>query len=98
MTEARVHKVIDVLSKELNLPRDNIVEQGLRTLLEKKLLEVKAEIFRLCGKYGVKSVEDMDNSYRNGRIEEEDSWRDFQRLDHLEYKKEQLEKLLEEIK
>lgn len=40
----------------------------------------------------------MENCYRNGTLEEEGTWRDFQLLDHLEYKKEQLEKLLEELK
>jgi len=98
MPAVKVKRVIDALAKDLDLPKDNIIEQSLRTLLEKKLWEVKTEVFRLHGKYGVRSVKEMENRYRNGTLEEESTWRDLQLLDHLEYKKERLEKLLEELK
>ena len=98
MTTVKAQKVIDALSQELRLPKENIMEQGLGTFLEKKLWEVKAEIFQITGKYGISSVKEMEEQYKQGTLEEEDTWRDFQRLDHLEYKRERLAELLKELK
>lgn len=97
MAAARVERVIDALARDLNLSKDNVVEQGVRAFLERSLHEAKAEIFRIRGQYGVSSVEDMEERYRQGTLGEKDTWRDLQRLDHLEYKKERLEKLLGEL-
>jgi hypothetical protein len=49
-------------------------------------------------KYGVSSIEDFEGKYKSGEIEEKDSWQEFQKLDHLEFKKEELEKALMKIK
>ena len=35
--------------------------------------------------------------YRDGTLEEADSWRDLQRLDHLEYRRDRLLQLLEAV-
>ncbi len=98
MAVARVKKIINALSEELNLSKENVIKEGVRTFLEKNLREVKAEIFRLTGKYGIRSVEEMEERYKEGTLEEKNSWPDFQHLDHLEYKKERLERLLEELR
>ena len=89
--------VIDAIAQELRLPREIVLAQGLKSLIEKNLREIKVEIFQITGKYGISSVREMEMRYRQGTLEEEDTWRDFQRLDHLEYKKEYLEKLLKDI-
>jgi hypothetical protein len=39
----------------------------------------------------------MEARYRDGTLEEADTWRDLQRLDHLEYKRDRLLKLLEAL-
>lgn len=93
----RTEKVLDQLAEELALGREQVVELGLRALLERKLREIQSEILRLHGKYDVSSVTQMEERYRQGALEEEDSWRDLQLLDHLEYKSERLEKLLREL-
>jgi len=74
-----------------------LLKQGLRTFLERQLREVKAEIFQITGRYGVSGVEEMEARYRDGTLEEADTWRDLQRLDHLEYKRDRLLKLLEAL-
>jgi len=43
-------------------------------------------------------VKELEELYKKGEIEEKDSWRDYQKLDHLEYKKAEIEKLLDELK
>ena len=39
----------------------------------------------------------MEARYRDGTLEEADSWRDLQRLDHLEYTRDRLVQLLEAV-
>jgi len=74
-----------------------LLRQGLKAFLERRLRAVKAEIFELYGRYGVSSVEEMEARYRDGTLEEANSWRDLQRLDHLEYKRDRLQQLLETL-
>ena len=97
MITTKVQKVIDALAQELRLPKEAILEQGMKTFLEKKLREIRAEIIQITGKYGISSVEEMEERYKQGALEEKDTWRDFQELDRLEYIKEHLEQLLREL-
>jgi len=97
MAATKTQKVMDALAQELRLPKQDILERGLKTFLESNLREIRAEMFQIAGKYGVSSVEGLEELYKRGTLEEGDTWRDFQRLDHLEYKREQMEKLLKEL-
>ena len=74
----------------LRAARDGGHKQGLRSFLESQLREIKAEIFEIGGRYGVSSVEEMEAQYRDGTLEEAHSWRDLERLDHLEHKQDRL--------
>ena len=86
--------LLETVAHELNMPQDELLRQGLRTFLERRLKAAKAEAFAIHGKYGVSSVEEMEARYRDGTIEEDISWRDMQRLDHLEYEADRLEQFL----
>jgi len=97
MTATKTQKIMDALAQELCLRKEDVLEQGVKTFLEKNLREIKVEILQITGKYGISSIEGLEEQYKRGILEEEDTWRDFQRLDHLEYKREQLEKLLKEL-
>jgi len=39
----------------------------------------------------------MEGRYREGTLEEADSWQDLQRLDHLEYKRNRPQKFLDSL-
>ena len=93
----QANKILSTVARELKISEEELVKQGLRSFLESQLREVKAEIFELSGRYGVSSVEEMEARYRDGTLEEADSWRDLQRLDQLEYKQDRLLQLLEVI-
>ncbi|MBI3756764.1 MAG: hypothetical protein HY267_02195 [Deltaproteobacteria bacterium] len=93
----QTNEMLTTVARELHLSEEDLVRQGLRGVLERQLREVKVEIFALHGRYSVSSVEEMDARYQEGSLEEADSWRDLQRLDHLEHKRDQLLKLLESI-
>jgi hypothetical protein len=89
--------ILSTVARELHVSEDDLLRQGLRALLERQLRQVKAQIFELTGRYDVSSVEEMETRYREGTLEEADTWRDLQRLDHLEYKQDQLSQLLETL-
>ena len=90
----QVQAMLKTVAQELYLSQEELLRQGTRSLLERQLREIKAEIFQISGRYGVSSVEEMEARYRDGTLEEADSWRDLQRLDHLEYKRDRLLELL----
>jgi hypothetical protein len=93
----RTETMLKTVAEELRLSEEDLLKEGLRTFLERQLREVKAEIFQITGRYGVSGVEEMEARYRDGTLEEADTWRDLQRLDHLEYKRDRLLKLLEAL-
>lgn len=90
-------EALKLVARELDITEDDVLRQGLRALLERELRAVKAQIFEIRGLYKVSSVKEMEARYRDGTLEEADSWRDLQRLDHLEYKRDRLQSLLETV-
>ena len=87
-------KEIEELAEKLNLSKEEILRESLKFFLERKLIEIKTEVFSIRTKYGVSSVEELEEKYKKGEIEEKDTWQDLQKLDHLEFKKDELEKAL----
>ena len=69
----------------------------LVTALAHQMIEVKAEIFEISGRYNVSGVTEMESRYRDGTLEEADSRRDLQRLDHLEHRRDRLSQLLKVV-
>jgi hypothetical protein len=94
---SQVQTAIEAAAQELGLSQEDLIRQGVRHFLEHQLRDVQARIFELIGTYGVSGVEEMEERYRQGTLEEATSWRDLQRLDHLEYKQERLARLLEAL-
>jgi hypothetical protein len=90
-------EALKLVAQELDITEDNVLRQGLHALLERELRAVKAQIFEISGLYEVSSVKEMEARYRDSTLEEADSWRDLQRLDHLEYKRDRLQSLLETV-
>ena len=93
LTDKILHKV----SQELHLAEDDVMIEGMKAVVERKLLEINAQIFDITQRHHVASAEEMDAHYRSGKLKEIDSWDDFQRLDHLEYRRDQLVHLLNTI-
>ena len=95
---AKTDEIITALSKELQRPKEAILEESLQALLERQLRAIKAEILQIAGKHGISSTEEMEDRYRAGTLDEAGTWQDFQRLDHLEYKRDRLNELLQELR
>lgn len=58
--------MLSTVARELQVSEEDLVKQGLRSVLERQLREVKAEIFAIHGRYGVSSVEEMEARYQGG--------------------------------
>ncbi|NPV07017.1 MAG: hypothetical protein HPY83_03510 [Anaerolineae bacterium] len=89
--------VLEAVAREFQVSKEDLLKKSLVVLLERHLREVKAEIFEITGRYGVSSVEEMEARYRAGTLGEADSWRDLQRLDQLEYRRDRLLRLLQSL-
>lgn len=74
--------------------KEKIIDKGVLEYLKSSLLKVDAEIAELCNRHGVSSSKDIEEKYMLGRLSEEDTWRVFFKLSHLEELRETLEKLL----
>jgi hypothetical protein len=89
-----VSPMLKIVAKELHLSEADLILQGVRALLERQLLQINAQLLQISGRYGVHSVEEMETRYQVGTLDEADSWRDMQRLDHLEFERDRLLELL----
>ncbi len=81
----------------MGLSEDDLLKQGLRCFLEQQIRKTNADMFEICGRYGVKNVTEMELRYKDGSLKESESWTDLQKLDHLEFKRDQLLSLLEAV-
>jgi len=61
---------LEMLAHQLNLSKDALIEESLKVFLQRKLREVKTEIFRIAGKYKISSVEELEELYRKGQVED----------------------------
>jgi hypothetical protein len=82
--------LLNPIAEELQVSREELITRSVRAYLEQQLREIKSEILELHGRYDVSSVEELENRYRDGTLDEASSWRDLQRLDFLEYKRDRL--------
>lgn len=90
-------ELLHTVALALHIPKDELLKQGLSNFLERRLRKIQADIFDIYGRYGVANVEAMETCYQDGTLEEADSWRDLQRLDHLEYERDELLKILKPL-
>ena len=96
-TQKQAEVVLGKIAQELHVPERDVLYQALRALLQQYVREINTQILEITGRYGISLVNEMAARYQAGTLEEADSWRDEQRLDHLEYKRERLGEFLEAL-
>jgi hypothetical protein len=92
-----VTPLLGTVAQELQLSEADLVRHGVRALVERQLLQVNAQVLEITGRYRVSSVVEMDAQYQQGTLDESESWRDHQRLDHLEFERDRLRELFEAL-
>ena len=88
---------LGTVAQEFQLSEADLVRHGVRAFVERQLLQVNAQVLEITGRYRVASVAEMDAQYQQGTLEESGSWRDYQRLDHLEFERDRLRGLFEAL-
>jgi hypothetical protein len=91
--------VIDIqeLARELDLTEHELMRQGMRALILERIRLFSAEKQARCAKFGVTSLEGMDELIRKGQVAEKDILEDFQTVDYLEARIKRLERFLERL-
>lgn len=74
-----------------------LIRQSLIAFIWNNLQEVKTEIYHLQKTYSIDNPGDFEKLYETGTLEEKDTWKDYQRFDHLFYKQEILETFLKQL-
>ena len=83
-------EVIDEVASTLKMDRDILARASIKTFLEKELRCTEAEIFKIGARHGVGSIFELDDKLKKGEVLEEDILDDFQELDYLEARRDEL--------
>lgn len=83
-------EVIDEVASALKMDRDVLALSSLKAFLERELRCIEAEIFEIGSKHGVRSIFELDDKLKKGEVREEDILDDFQELDYLESRRDEI--------
>ncbi len=86
------------VSKILGIEEDILEREALRQYILSELRHVRLESKLIMARYGVSSIEELDEKIRRGDLEETKVLEDLTRLDYLLDREEKLKKLLEELR
>ena len=86
--------LLDEVAVRLNLTPAQLERESLRVYLERRLRLVESELFALSQRYGVNTVDELDQAIRAGRFHESDAFEDFFLFDYLEAEIDSLQELL----
>ena len=76
--------------KELKIPKDKLIEEGVRHFLVMELRNLSIEITKRGSRYGVDSFEGLWQKLEAGKVTEEECFDDLSRLEYLELEKEKI--------
>lgn len=78
----------------LHMKKEKLAEEGLKAYLRERVRGLKAEITSIYLRYGVSSIEELDEKINRGELSESDTFDDFTRLDYLEGEKDKLRTII----
>jgi hypothetical protein len=87
---------IDRIEKELSIPKEQLIREGIHHYLEFELRNLNAEISKIHSKWGVRSFDEFWDKLEKGEISESQCFDDLGKLEYLELKAEKIGKLLKE--
>ena len=88
---------VQAVARQLAIPPKDLQRQAILAFLRDRALFYNAERLRLCRKYGVSSLQEMDRLISQGEVDEEAILPDFQRVDLLTAELHKLEKLTKAV-
>lgn len=87
--------LLERTEKELKLPKEKILEEGVHKYLELELRNLSIEISKLCLKHGINNFNGLMEKLEREDISESECFDDLTRLEYLELEREKVERLLE---
>ena len=88
---------VERVEKELNVPRDLLLRDGMKRYLEFELRHLEIDASEIRRRHGVKSFDDLWGRLESGEVSEADCFDDLTRLEYLETRAEKVVKLIEEL-
>jgi hypothetical protein len=85
------------VAQELEMSEDQTIREALRALLSTRVHSLDAERRARCAKFGVASLQELDELIRTGAVDEDAVMEDFQNVDYLTNRIARLQELLREI-
>jgi len=82
------------VAQELAMNEEDVTREALRALLRAKIHALDAERRARCAKFGVTSLQELDELVRAGKVDEEVILDDFQNVDYLTNRIARLQKML----
>ncbi len=59
------------MSSMLNISQEDLEKESVKTYLHNRLVHCESEIFNIAKKYGISSIDEFEERYKKGEIEEE---------------------------
>jgi len=90
-------EILEEIANELRVNKDVLAKDSLKLFLQRELLDVEAQMFKITNRHGIKSVLEFDQRLKAGKVHEEDIMDDFMELDHLEAQRDELLRAMKKI-
>lgn len=86
--------LVQMVEKELKVPRQRLIEEGVKHFLEMELRSLSIQIKKVAGRYGVSSFDELWRKLETGKITESECFDDLSKLEYLELERKKITKLL----
>ena len=86
--------LVQMVEKELKIPREQLVEEGVKQFLEMELRNLSIQIKKVASRYGVGSFDELWRKLETGKITESECLDDLSKLEYLELERKKITKLL----
>ena len=86
--------LVQMVEKELKIPRKQLVEEGVKQFLEMELRNLSIQIKKVAGLYVVSSFDELWRKLETGKITESECLDDLSKLEYLELERKKITKLL----
>lgn len=87
---------IDRIEKELNMPKGQLIREGIHHYLEFELRNLNVEISKIHAKHKIRSFNELWGMLERGEISESECFDDLTKLELLELRAETIRNLLKE--
>ena len=76
--------LVNKLSKELEIPKERIINESINVFLERELRNASAEILEIKTKFNVSTPKELKNKLEKGLVDEHPAWEKLIYWENLE--------------